>query len=183
MRDPQEVPAARDLANPNASLARRLASLAYESLLASALLLVTGFLTLPLVSPVGPANHALQVPSVPARALSGCVLFGAAGLYCVWMWSGGRRTLPMKTWRLRLVRESGETVDSRAAVIRYLALWIGPAGALVAYEALEPSGLGRAALFLAGLNYAWVLVDPDRQFLHDRIAGTRIVLSDATARP
>ena len=29
---------------------------------------------------------------------------------------------------------------------------------------------------LSGLGLAWALVDADRQFLHDRIAGSRIVL-------
>jgi len=30
-------------------------------------------------------------------------------------------------------------------------------------------------LVVAGFNFLWAAVDPDRQFLHDRIAGTRIV--------
>ena len=115
--------------------------------------------------------------------LSACVVFGVAGLYCVWSWTGGRRTLSMKTWRLWLVRRDGATVDSRTAVIRYLALWIGPAAALVAYEALKASGLGKFAVWLVLLNYAWALVDPDRQFLHDRVARTRIVRSSAATVP
>jgi uncharacterized RDD family membrane protein YckC len=164
----------------NASLARSLAAVAYESLLAAALVLVTGFLTLPLVSPSAQAAHALEVPGAAARALSACVVFGIAGLYCVWMWTGGRRTLSMKTWRLWLLRDDGASVDSRTAVIRYLALWIGPALALVAYEALKASPLGRHAGWLVLFNYAWALVDPDRRFLHDRIARTRIVWSSAT---
>ena len=183
MRDGGEVPTARGPATLEASLARRLAALTYEGLLAGALVLVTGFLTLPLVSPGAHATHVLEVPSVPARVLSACVLFAVAGLYCTWMWKGGRRTLPMKTWRLWLVRRDGEAVDCRAAVIRYLALWIGPAAALVAYESLKPSGLGNHAFWLAGFNYAWALVDPDRQFLQDRIARTRIVRESAAATP
>jgi uncharacterized RDD family membrane protein YckC len=182
MRDGREAPsAAQTAANPNASLGRRLAGLAYESLLAAALVLVTGFLTLPFVSPAAQAKRALEVPAAPARVLSACLVFGVAGLYCVWMWTGGRRTLPMKTWRLWLVRDDGRTVDPRSAVIRYCALWIGPAAALVAYEALKPWGLGPYAVWLTGLNYGWALVDSDRQFLHDQIAGTRIVWSRAAA--
>jgi uncharacterized RDD family membrane protein YckC len=30
---------------------------------------------------------------------------------------------------------------------------------------------------LLALNYAWVLVNADRQFLHDRVAGTRMVVA------
>ena len=159
---------------PNASLARRYAAVGYESLLVAAVVLATGFLTLPLVSPAAKAMHALEVPPAPARALSACAVFGIAGLYCVWSWSGGRRTLPMKTWRLSLVRRDGATVDTRTAVIRYFALWIGPLAALGAYVLSRPSGLATYAVGLVALNYAWALVDPDRQFLHDRIARTRI---------
>ena len=182
MPDGREVPAARGPTTANAPLPRRLAAVVYESMLAAALVLVTGFLTLPLVSPSAQATHALEVPSVPARALSACVVFGVAGLYCVWSWTGGRRTLSMKTWRLWLVRRDNAAVDSRTAVVRYLALWIGPAFALAAYEVLKSSGLGKHAAWLILFNYAWALVDPDRQFLHDRIAGTRIVWSAPGAR-
>jgi uncharacterized RDD family membrane protein YckC len=177
----QDSPSAAEAAaTPNASLPRSLAAVAYESLLAAALVLVTGFLTLPLVSPAAQANHELEVPGVPARVLSACVVFGVAGLYCVWMWTAGRRTLAMKTWRLWLVRRDGRTVDTRTAVIRYFALWIGPAAALAAYAATRSAGL---AVALTVLNYAWALVDPHRQFLHDRIAGTRIVGSSGAAAP
>jgi uncharacterized RDD family membrane protein YckC len=174
-RDAQPAaPAASDAGHPNASLPRRFAAVAYEGLLIAAIVLVTGFLTMPLVSTGAKATHALEVPSLPARALSACAVFGIAGLYCVWSWTGGRRTLPMKTWRLTLEGRDGRAVDTRTAVIRYLAAWIGPLAALIAYEALKPSALASQALWLVGVNYVWGLVDPDRQFLHDRIAGTRI---------
>ena len=174
-RDGQPAPPARLIAErPRASLARRCAALGYESLLVAAVVLVTGFLTLPLVSPAAKATRTLEVPSVAARVATACLVFGIAGLYCVGSWTGGRRTLPMKTWRLWLERRDGRTVDGRTAVIRYFALWIGPLAALIAYEALQPSGLAHHAAWLVGLNYAWAFVDPDRQFLHDRIAGTQI---------
>jgi uncharacterized RDD family membrane protein YckC len=102
-------------------------------------------------------------------------LVGIGGLYFCRSWSGGRRTLPMKTWRIRLARRDGGIVGRRAAIFRYLACWIGPAAALFAYAALRPADVARHAAWLCALNYAWAYVDPDRQFLHDRLAGTRIV--------
>ena len=42
-------------------------------------------------------------------------------------------------------------------------------------SALTPAHLVMHAAWLALLNYAWPIVDPERAFLHDRIAGTRIV--------
>ena len=86
-------------------------------------------------------------------------------------WSGGRRTLPMKTWRMRLVDADGAAADAGARVVRFAAAWIGPALAVVAYAATHSRS--RAAL---ALGYAWALVDRDRPFLHDRIAGTRLVV-------
>ena len=104
-----------------------------------------------------------------------CGVFAAGALYFGWMWSGGRRTLPMKTWRINLVLRDGAAVDPKTALIRYAAAWIGPGLALLAYIALKSTGYGKHALWLLGLGYAWALIDPDRQFLHDRIAGTRII--------
>jgi uncharacterized RDD family membrane protein YckC len=157
-----------------ATLARRVAALAYEQLLYAALILVVGFLTIPLLSPA-PAGAGLRVPDLPARVLSFALVFGAGAIYYVASWTGGRRTLPMKTWHLRLVRDDGQNVDRRTALVRYLAAWIGPALALTLYLALRPYGLGAHALWLVALNFLWAFIDPERRFLHDRIAGTRIV--------
>jgi hypothetical protein len=32
-------------------------------------------------------------------------------------------------------------------------------------------------LALLAVNYAWAVVNADRQFLHDRVAGTRMVVA------
>jgi uncharacterized RDD family membrane protein YckC len=167
--------AAPDRVRRNAPLWRRYAALGYEGLLLAAIVLLVGFLTLPALRHAGGARPALVVPPPPARALSACVVFAAAGLYFTWSWTGGRRTLPMKTWRLAIVRTDGGAVDAKTAVARYVAAWIGPAASLLAYTVLQPANLGAHAAWLVALGYLWPIVDPDRQFLHDRIAGTRIV--------
>jgi len=142
----------------------------------AAIVLLAGFLTAPFVAPASSGEAAIRVPAPGARALTAAVAFVVAGAYCTWSWSGGRRTLPMKTWRLDLARADGRPVDAGTAAIRYLAAWIGPAAALVAYVALRPDGLGAHAAWLVALNFLWALVDPQRQFLHDRIARTRLVM-------
>jgi hypothetical protein len=168
-----------------AGLARRLGASAYEALLLAALLLLVGFALLPIVTPTDRVTvNALRdadtgrptpyLMSRPARATSGALLFGVCGAYCVGLWSGGRRTLPMKTWRIAL-RTTGEAlVPPQAAMLRYFACWIGPAFALAGYLALAPLGHGRWALALVAVNYAWALVDRDAKYLQDRIAGTRL---------
>ena len=75
----------------------------------------------------------------------------------------------------------GRNVDARAAVMRYLSAWIGPFAALVAYEFLHPLNLGAHAAWWLLVGFVWPIVDRERQFLHDRIAGTRLVM--APARP
>jgi uncharacterized RDD family membrane protein YckC len=105
------------------------------------------------------------------------VLAGGAAAYYAWCWSDGRRTLPQKTWRLRLVDHAGGPVAWRQALLRYVAGWIGPALALTGYAALHAGGHARNALAFLLVNYCWALLDRDRQFLHDRIAGTRVVSS------
>jgi uncharacterized RDD family membrane protein YckC len=156
-----------------ASLARRLGALLYEALLACAMALVAGFAFLPFASPL--ASSALTLPPPFVRTLMFCALAGGAGVYCAWSWSDGRRTLPQKTWRIRVVDRDGHAPTRRRALARYVAAWIGPAAALVAYALLRSTGHAGAAGALVALNYAWALVDADRQFLHDRLAGTRVV--------
>ena len=49
--------------------------------------------------------------------------------------------------------------------------WIGPAIVIALYAATH----SRLAALAIALPYAWALVDPDRRFLHDRIAGSRLL--------
>ena len=95
---------------------------------------------------------------------------------CPGVTSGSSTKLAMKTWRLRLALADGSsTLPARTALARYLAAWIGPVLALAAYAGLHRHGLGAHATWLVAFNFLWALVDPARQFLHDRVAGTRIV--------
>ena len=70
--------------------------------------------------------------------------------YFLWCWLRGGQTLAMKAWRIRLV-----DVTPRKALLRF---------ALAAV--LVPTGISIVAVFF----------DSQRQFLHDRLAGTRLVL-------
>ena len=164
----------------HAGVVRRLAASLYESLLLAALALAVGFALLPGLNaaPALPADErALPLLTPAAQAISFGCLFAFLGAYCVWGWSGGRRTLPMKTWRLAMESIEGTPVSLSRAALRYAACWIGPALAIGAYVELRPLGYGRWAVALLAVNYAWALVNSDRQFLHDRVAGTRMVVA------
>ena len=109
----------------------------------------------------GPASGLRAARRRGPRASRSPAVFGACWLYCVWSWTGGRRTLPMKTWRLRprhRRRRAGHR--SGGAALRYLAAGSGPALALAAYLALHPFGLGAHATWLVAFNFLWAFVDP-----------------------
>lgn len=161
---------------PLAGLARRLAALVYETLLLAALWLVAGFALAPIMTPqrVG-LGQELVIPSAAARLGEFAVLFAVTGLYLGWSWTAGRRTLAQKTWRLAVVGADGRPASASRALTRYLACWIGPALALLAYLSLRPHRYGAHGVWLVGLNWLWAWIDRDRQFLHDRVAGTRLV--------
>jgi uncharacterized RDD family membrane protein YckC len=109
------------------------------------------------------------------RILSAVATIAVSAAYCGWLWSGGRRTLAMKTWRLALACASGGSVSVPRALLRYVTCGIGPSLAIAAFVMLQPSGHGRWALTLLATNYAWALIDRDRRFLQDRIAGTQLL--------
>jgi uncharacterized RDD family membrane protein YckC len=158
-----------------ASLKRRFAALAYELLLVTAIVFATNFALLPLVTPHRGASEALTVPALPERMALFWITFAVLAAYFVWCWSNGRRTLAMKTWKLALRTLDNRTVMPKTALLRYLACWIGPLLALAAYLALSRAGLGAHGAWLVALNFLWAFVDRDRQFLHDRVARTRLV--------
>jgi uncharacterized RDD family membrane protein YckC len=141
-----------------------------------AIVFAVNFALLPLVTPhrAGGAVE-LVVPALPERVALFCLTFAALAAYFVLCWSNGRRSLAMKTWRLRLVTAEGMVVPPKLALLRFLAAWIGPALAIAAYAVLFRAGLGAYAAWLVAFNFLWAFIDRDRQFLHDRIARTRLV--------
>lgn len=127
-------------------IGRRLACLFYEGLVIFAILLIGFLLPEILLSGFG--------LSLTGKALW-IHVFVLLMAYFVWCWLHGGQTLPMKTWKVRLTDIGGGPVRPVQALLRYLAAW--------------PS------ILLFGIGIVWMLFDKDGQFLHDRIAGTRIV--------
>ena len=120
-------------------------SLVYEGLLLSAVLFVASYLFLSL---------ARDAQSGLPRALFQFYLLSVCGAYFVFCWTRTGQTLPMKTWRMRVVKLEGGALSIGRAFWRYL---------------LAIAGM------LSGLSLLWAPFDRERQFLHDRLAGTRIV--------
>lgn len=154
------------LATPG--LARRLASLFYEAFLAFAIALATAFV----FSVLTQMRHALY-----GRHALAVVVALVLGLYFTWCWSRGR-TLPMQTWRIRIVDRQGAPVTLARAWLRYVlcAVWVLPPMAVFAQQQLA-DWKPVAAVLLAWVA-VWALLSflhPQRQFWHDAWAGTRLV--------
>ena len=135
-------------------LGRRLASGLYDLLLLAALVLVATF---PFLAVFGDATSGWR-----RHVLQGWVL-AVAGAYFTWFWTHGGQTLPMKTWRLRLVRGDGAAVSVPRAIHRFLLAALG--------------------FFALGLGFLWALFDREGQFLHDRLAGTALVDAGSSPAP
>lgn len=132
-----------------AGLRRRLASMLYESML------LLGVLALAFMLPYLALGIGLDM--APPGWFAWLHIFVVLGAYFVWYWRRNGQTLAMQTWRLKLVdADDGRNLSLGRCWLRYALAW--------------PSVL------LCGAGLLWALVDRDRQFLHDRIAGSRIVL-------
>ena len=105
-------------------------------------------------------------------------LFVVLGLYFCWFWTHGGQTLAMKTWHLRVLDREDGPLSWKKALIRYALSWLWFLPGLAAAKLIGARGWG--LVLLPAANFLlWAMtsrLDPDRQFLHDRIARTRIVL-------
>jgi uncharacterized RDD family membrane protein YckC len=134
----------------------------------------------------------LLIASFPVAGLKGAALSGWQHLlfqtylfivtasYFTWFWRHGGQTLPMKTWGIRLVDIHGHPLQFLRAFLRFLAALImfGPACAALVLM-FFPARLSPAITLWGFLpmiaTLLWAPFDADRQFLHDRLAGTRLV--------
>lgn len=106
--------------------------------------------------------------------------------YFVWFWSHGGQTLAMKTWRLKVICADGGPLSQARALWRFVLSWTWFAPAWIAvYLAGLKSGQAIAVTALVGvLAYAATSrLHPERQFLHDVLAGTRIVEAPLVPKP
>jgi len=150
------------------TIRRRLAAMLYESMLLFGVLAVAGAVFAVALE----QRHALYL-----REQLQYALFIVLALYFVWFWTHGGQTLAMKTWRIRLVTSSGAAVGYPRALLRYLLAWVWLLPGLVVAAAVDAHG--PALLLIPAANLLlWALtpfLDAERQFLHDRLAGTRLV--------
>lgn len=129
-----------------AGIGRRLASLCYEVLLLAAIVFVAGWSFL---------VFAGLLPPGLARPFLRLYLLAITAVYFIYCWTRNGQTLPMKTWHIRLVDRDGGAITVKTGATRYF--------------------FALAGIAIAGVAFWWALFDREGQFLHDRLAGTKIV--------
>jgi len=158
----------QSFALPAPSLRRRLCSMMYEATLLFGVLFIAALLFSTLLQ----QRHALYL----RHALEGWLLL-VLGLYFIWFWLHGGQTLAMKTWRIRLLNQDGTRLNKRRALARFALCWFWCLPGLVLAWLTQAKGW--TLVLIPSFNFvAWAALtylDPQRQFLHDRLAGTRLV--------
>lgn len=154
---------------PTPTRLRRFAAMMYEGVLLFGIVFAVGYLFDTLTE-----SH----DGLMFRSMRQLLLFLAIGVYFLLCWRGGQ-TLPMKTWDIRLVDRHGGQAPFGRLVLRYLLMWPLPLlAALLVQGASSMTGYTSTDLLIVFAPFSifiWSWFDRDGQFLHDRLAGTRLV--------
>jgi uncharacterized RDD family membrane protein YckC len=167
------MPDTPDLTAP--PLPRRLACWLYEGMLLFGVVFISGYL----FSALSQTRHGLE-----NRLGHQVFIFLVLGLYFTWLWSKGQ-TLAMKTWRIRVVDAQGQRLTQARALSRYMLSWLWFLPALLASSLFHLTG-AETAVIVAGWVLVWALLSrfhPQRQYLHDALAGTRLVPAEPLPQP
>lgn len=155
-------------------LRRRMACWLYEGMLMFGVVFIAGYLfsTLSQTRNALDNRHGLQA-----------FLFVIFGIYFAWFWAKGQ-TLAMKTWNIRVVDRHGQPISQARALLRYTLSWIWFLPPLAASAVFGLSG-AEMAVITGGWVAVWALLSrfqPEGQFWHDMLAGTRLIHSAPMSR-
>ncbi|MFA5489350.1 MAG: RDD family protein [Candidimonas sp.] len=149
---------------------RRFACMMYEGILLFGVVFLAGYLFDTLTQ----SRNAMMF-----RHGRQAFLFLAVGVYFLLSWRTRGQTLPMKTWNIRLLDREGRVPAFGVLLSRYLLMWPVPLLAaglvLLASRQTGYASTDLLIVFTPFTLFLWTWIDPDKQFLHDRILGTRLV--------
>jgi uncharacterized RDD family membrane protein YckC len=140
---------------PNAGLARRLAAMAYDTMLSLALLMVVTFAYLMALRLIyGEAQLKLMSD---AGALNGDPLLSTLLLFSLFaffakFWTHNGQTLGMQVWGVRVQNADGSAIDLWQALLRFL--------------------LAIISFLCVGLGFFWILLDKQKRSWHDIYSGS-----------
>ncbi len=167
-KKPQEPSQPRTLITP--SRWRRFSSMMYEGVLLFAVVFLASYLfdTLTQSRSGLMFRHERQV-----------ALFIAIGIYFVLSWKYKGQTLPMKTWNIRLIDKNGLPPTVGRLTLRYILVWPIPLISILLVQGLSRiTGYASTDLLIVFTPFTlfiWTWFDAERQFLHDRLLGTRLI--------
>ncbi len=127
------------------SLLRRITIMFYDSILLVALLF---FASLPVAVPL---EMTMEHPYYPLYIL---YIHLVAFLFFSWCWTRGGQTLGSKTWKIKVVTDSGNNVTWKHAFLRYI-------GSLLCWLSL-------------GIGFLWCYTNKERRAWNDIISKTRL---------
>src|ERR1700761_9318788 len=97
------------------SVRRRLAAMLYEGVILFGVVFIAAYLFSTLTQQRNGLTHHNWLMSWIGFVLAA---------YFVWFWTHGGQTLPMKTWRLRIVDANARPVTPPRALARYVLAWL-----------------------------------------------------------
>ncbi len=154
---------------PDASRAKRFASMMYEGVLLFAVI----FLADMVFDILTQSRHGLMF-----REGRQVWLFIAIGAYFLVCWHRGGQTLPMRAWHIKLVGDQGYRASFKQLLLRYFLMWLLPLAGMALIHALVIA-TNWPAIYMFAIVAPFLAFIPtlgsDRQFLHDRLAKTRII--------
>ena len=149
---------------------RRFACMMYEAVLLFGVIFLASYLFDTLTQ----SRNALML-----RHGRQAVVFVAVGVYFIMCWRKRGQTLPMKTWNIRLVDRDGASPTVGRLILRYVLLWPLPLlASLLVLGASRMTGYSSTDLLIVFAPFSifiWTWFDPQQQFLHDRLLGTRLI--------
>ena len=149
-------------------IGRRMIAMVYEAFLLFAVVFLAG-----LIFDIVTQSH----DPLSLRHVRQLLLFLVMAAYFIHSWSREGQTLAMKTWRIKLVKPGTARISPRIACARYLLAWMWFLPALLVNYGLSLKTWSELAVMVAGVALwaATALFDKDRQFLHDKLLGTRLI--------
>lgn len=149
---------------------RIFASMMYEGVLLFAVVFLAGYLFDTLTQ----SRHALML-----RDSRQVWLFIAIGAYFLICWRRSGQTLPMKAWHIKVLAVNGRPAPTWRLLVRYAYMWVLPLlGSGIVWGAASLSGWNAMLMLIVAtpfLAFIPTWFTAEQQFLHDLLAGTRLV--------
>lgn len=158
------MPAART----TPAIGRRMIAMVYEAFLLFAVVFLAG-----LIFDIATQSH----DPLRLRPVRQLLLFLVMAAYFIHSWTREGQTLAMKTWRIKLIKPGTARVSPGIAAARYLLAWMWFLPALLVNYGFSLKTWPELAVMAAGVALwaASALFDKDKQFLHDKLLGTRLI--------